>query len=141
MAPGARRAARSARTRRWCSTSNCSPFPDRHRPAQGAAMPRQMTRTPFLVVSALSVALVLGACKPDGDATADQGTAAADPAAGTSLEIEGLPSEKAQASYMVGMDIAESLQQVEDEVDVDVVIDAIRETLGDGTPKLNDAQR
>src|SRR5690606_33311756 len=43
--------------------------------------------------------------------------------------------------YMVGMDIAESLQQVEDEVDVDVVIDAIRETLGDGTPKLNDAQR
>src|SRR5690606_38534170 len=51
------------------------------------------------------------------------------------------PTEKAQASYMVGMDIAESLKQVEGEIDVAVVITAIEETLAGGTPKLSDAQR
>ena len=59
----------------------------------------------------------------------------------TGLEIAGLPDEKAQASYMVGMDIGESLEQIEGEVDIAIVIEAIEATLAGEDPKLTEAQR
>ena len=90
---------------------------------------------------ALSVALALAGCKPTDDApAADAATTAADPADG-SLRIEGLADEKAQVSYMVGMDIGESLEQIKDQVDIDVVVEAMQATLAGGTLKLSDEQR
>ena len=95
-------------------------------------------------VIALSIALALAACKPaDEAATTEEGaadTATADGDA-TGLEIAGLPNEKAQASYMVGMDIGESLEQIEDEVDIAIVIQAIEATLAGEDPKLTEEQR
>lgn len=94
---------------------------------------------------ALCIALALAACQPGDDtpdAAADDATTAADAADG-SLQIEGLPTEKDQVSYMVGMDIGESLEQIRDEVDIDVVIEAMQATLaGEGEEaKLTDEQR
>lgn len=95
---------------------------------------------------ALAITLALGACKPGDEAGEDAATESADASATAdgapgALKIEGLPTEKAQASYMVGMDIGESLEQVKDEVDVAIVIDAIEATLAGEPPKLDEAQR
>ena len=94
-------------------------------------------------VIALSIALALAACKPADEAATTETADATAPADGdaTGLEIAGLPDEKAQASYMVGMDIGESLEQIEGEVDIAIVIEAIEATLAGEDPKLTEAQR
>ena len=98
---------------------------------------------------ALCVALALAACKGGDDtgeaATSDDATATTEAADDGTLQIEGLPTEKAQVSYMVGMDIGESLEQIRDEVDMDIVIEAMQATVagegeGEGA-KLTDEQR
>ena len=103
-----------------------------------------MNRTTFhRAAVALSIALALAACKPAGD-EADAGDDAATTATtedADALKIEGLPSEKAQVSYMVGMDIGESLEQIEDQVDIDVVIQAMQATLAGEQAKLTEEQR
>lgn len=93
---------------------------------------------------ALSVALAVAACKPADDAATTADAADTGEAAGadaTGLEIAGLPTEKAQASYMVGMDIGESLKQIEGEIDVAVVIEAMQATLAGEDPRLTEEQR
>ena len=92
---------------------------------------------------ALSIALALAACKPADEPAAEGGadTPAAAEGDATGLEIAGLPNEKAQASYMVGMDIGESLEQIKGEVDIAIVIEAIEATLAGGDPKLTEEQR
>ena len=95
---------------------------------------------------ALCIALALAACKPTDDAadaaTADDAaTTEAAGEAGDALAIEGLPTEKAQVSYMVGMDIGESLEQIQDQVDMAVVIDAMQATLAGEGAKLTEEQR
>lgn len=94
---------------------------------------------------ALCAALALAACQPSdkadeasADTPATTDAAAGDPDA---LAIEGLPDEKSQASYMVGMDIGESIEQIEGQVDIDIVIEAMRATLAGEDPKLTEEQR
>lgn len=95
---------------------------------------------------ALCVALALAACQPGedaGEATTNEATATTEAADDGTLQIEGLPTEKAQVSYMVGMDIGESLEQIRDEVDMEIVIEAMQATVtgeGEGA-KLTDEQR
>ena len=92
---------------------------------------------------AIAIALALVACKPADDATTGDEAAASTEAAGEdgALKIAGLPTEKDQASYMVGMDVGESLKQIEDQVDIDVVINAMRATLAGEPAKLTEEQR
>ncbi|KAB8195013.1 hypothetical protein FKV24_005520 [Lysobacter maris] len=104
--------------------------------------PIARTAKAALTASVLSIAL-LSACSPSGEAsgeaagdTADAADAAdADKADGDALVIEGLEGDKAQASYMIGMEIGKSLESVKDEVDTDVLFGAIRDSL-DGKPSL-----
>ena len=105
-----------------------------------------MNRTSFQRAAiALSIAFALAACKPADDAaTADADAPAADAAdgaAGDGLKVEGLADEKAQVSYMVGMDIGESLEQIKDQVEFDIVVEAMEATLAGGDTKLTDEQR
>lgn len=105
-----------------------------------------MNRTSFhRAAIALSIAFALAACKPSEDtATTDPDAPAADAADATTadgLKVEGLADEKAQVSYMVGMDIGESLEQIKDQVEFDIVVEAMEATLAGGSTKLDDEQR
>lgn len=86
--------------------------------------------------------LALAACQPsDGGkdagskAATAKGETAADPDA-----IPGLPTEKDRASYMIGMDIGKSLQPVKDEVDVDVMMRALKASLAGQKLQMTEEQ-
>jgi FKBP-type peptidyl-prolyl cis-trans isomerase FkpA len=51
-----------------------------------------------------------------------------------------LTTEKDRISYTVGMDVARMIEPIKDEVDLDVVLRAMRETLTGQSPALTDAQ-
>jgi FKBP-type peptidyl-prolyl cis-trans isomerase FkpA len=46
--------------------------------------------------------------------------------------VETLATEKDKVSYMVGMDMASGLQPIKDEIDLNIVMQALRETLAGG---------
>lgn len=101
-------------------------------------LPRNLT----LAVAAASCALALAACKPidkDAAAKAEAKTGEAKADAGAE-KIEGLPTEKHQVSYMIGMDIGKSLKPMTDDVDLDTVKRAIDDVFADKKPLLNEEQ-
>ncbi len=101
----------------------------------------KLSRNLTLAVATASCALALAACKPiDKDAAA--GDAKADAAKKTdgAEKIEGLPTEKQQVSYMIGMDIGKSLKPMKEEVDMATLQRAINDVFGDKKPLLNDEQ-
>lgn len=99
-----------------------------------------------LSVGILAAALVaLAGCNaaqepvvPANDAATQQGAAAADGAA--SLEIAGLDGEKERVSYMIGMDMSQSLEQIKDEIDIDTVAKAMNDRLSGGKLLMTDEQ-
>jgi FKBP-type peptidyl-prolyl cis-trans isomerase FkpA len=102
-------------------------------------MSRFLPRTaPILAVA---IALSLAACQKAGDADTAKADAAASGETAGGLDIPGLKGEKAQASYMVGMDLAESLEPIKEKIDLDVVVEAMRTGLTGGEAKLDDEQR
>lgn len=96
----------------------------------------------LLTVTALSFAIA--ACQPDGNGEGDADTAdaTADAAASAdgSLQIEGLSSEKEQVSYMIGRDIARSLEEVKGEFDIEILSDAIVAGLAGEESLMTDEQ-
>lgn len=93
-------------------------------------------------MAAITLSLAIAACQPgdkaDADKTANKTANQADSTA--PLKIKGLASEKEQVSYMIGLDLARSLEQIKDEVDVDTLAKAIKTSLSDGKPLMNDEQ-
>lgn len=93
-----------------------------------------------------SLVLTLGACKPAGKddkaEPAADGTAATATAAGDAVvaDIPGLDTERKQVSYMIGMDMAKSLDPIKDTLDVDVLADAMRAAFAGEKSKLTDEQ-
>ena len=91
-----------------------------------------------LSTTALAAALMFGlaACKQDDKATADKAAAGADKTAAAATAdkdaIPGLPTEKDRNSYMVGMALAKQFEPMKDEIDVDVVVKALRDALAGG---------
>ncbi len=51
-----------------------------------------------------------------------------------------LTTDKDKVSYMVGMDVGRSLAQIKDEIDVDVLVQGIKDSIAGGATKLNDEQ-
>lgn len=90
-------------------------------------LPRNATVT----VLAASLALVLGACKPieGGDKAAAKSDAKE--AGAADGKIAGLPTEKEQVSYMIGMDMAKSLKPIKDEIDLATLNKAIKASFAD----------
>ena len=84
------------------------------------------------LAAALLVALVAG-CQPGDKAGADKAAAATSPAAADGKAdkdaIPGLPTEKDRNSYMVGMALAKQFKPMQDDIDVDVVVKALRDSL------------
>jgi FKBP-type peptidyl-prolyl cis-trans isomerase FkpA len=79
-----------------------------------------------VAVLAASLALALAACNKPGSETAKPAAEAAAGAPATT--IAGLPTQKDQDSYMVGMALGKQLEPMKDDIDLDVVTKAIRST-------------
>ncbi len=100
------------------------------------------------VLATTVLALGLAACdKPATDADPADATDATEAATADSgstadgaLVIEGLKDEKAQAGYMIGLQMAKSLEPVKSEIDQDALFDAIRTTLAGEKPLMSDEQ-
>jgi FKBP-type peptidyl-prolyl cis-trans isomerase FkpA/FKBP-type peptidyl-prolyl cis-trans isomerase FklB len=89
-----------------------------------------MQTFPRIAATALAASLVLAfaACKPGagGAAKPDAGATAAKP---DKDAVPGLPTEKDRNSYMVGMALARQFEPMKDQVDVDVVVKALKTSL------------
>lgn len=87
-----------------------------------------MRLSPRFAVTALAVSLaLLAGCNktdaPKGEAKTDAATTA------DAEAIPGLPTEKDRNSYMVGMALGRQFEPMKDELDIDVVVKAIKTTL------------
>jgi FKBP-type peptidyl-prolyl cis-trans isomerase FkpA len=98
-----------------------------------------MNRFPRIAVVAAFVSLAVAAgCQQQGEQAADKPATAAqqkDPDA-----IPGLATEKERVSYMVGMDLAKSLEPVKDEIDLETMNKALKATLAGEKPLMTDEQ-
>jgi FKBP-type peptidyl-prolyl cis-trans isomerases 1 len=98
-------------------------------------------RLPLMIFAAASLTLVAAGCKPsDKDKTAGEKPAATADKAGATKAIPGLPTEKEQVSYMIGMAMAKQLETAKDEIDVDVIAKAIKASLAGQKLLLTDEQ-
>lgn len=95
---------------------------------------------PRTALLAASLTLALVACKSDDKTTAPTDSAETADASAEPLKIKGLPTEKDQVSYMIGLDLAKALEQVKDEIDVDTLAKAIKTELSGGTSLMTDEQ-
>ena len=102
-----------------------------------------LLRTTQTALVAMTLAISLAACdKPAdsadaADAAKTDKTAAAEDGA---LDIAGLEGEKAQAGYMIGMEMAKSLEPVKEEIDQEALFKAIRGVLAGEEPLMTDEQ-
>lgn len=95
-----------------------------------------------------SLVLTLSACKPpedkgDAETAAEAGTeeaAKTEPGAPAVAGIDGLETEKKQVSYMIGLDMAKSLAPIKDDLDVEVIAEAMAAAFAGETPKLTEEQ-
>ena len=99
-----------------------------------------MNNTVRLLSAALALALAvpLVGCNKPADTAAKAPAEKKDAASGD--KIAGLPTEKDQISYMVGMDIAKLLEPAKSEVDLDTAVKALRDVLGGKKVLLSEEQ-
>lgn len=90
-----------------------------------------------------SLVLSLSACKSE---TTDEAAPAAEAAvageAGAPIipGVAGLETERAQVSYMIGRDIANSMKIIKDDLDLDILRQAMEDTFQERDSKLTDEQ-
>jgi FKBP-type peptidyl-prolyl cis-trans isomerase FkpA len=96
-----------------------------------------MKRSPRLASTALAVSLLaLAGCNKTGD----QANITTDNASVDANAMPGLPTEKARDSYMVGMAMAKQLEPIKDELDMDLLVKAMRTTLAGEKTLMTDQQ-
>ena len=92
-------------------------------------------------LTVVSLGLLVAGCNKPGDKPADAKTDAATAAKGADdKSIPGLATEKEQVSYMIGMDMARSLEPVKDEIDLDTMNKALKSALAGEKPLLDETQ-
>ena len=99
---------------------------------------RANTRSTALVLATASLVALLAGCNADKAGTpadADAAKAGDTAVAADKDAVPGLPTEKDRNSYMVGMALGKQFEPMKDEIDVDVVVRALRDTL-DGKKTL-----
>ena len=104
---------------------------------------KSFPRSAAAVLSAATLALFVAGCKPgDKPAAAKPDAAAATDGAqpAGAVSVAGLPTEKEQVSYMVGMAMAKNLEPMKDEIDLDTMMKAIRSSLAGEKLLLDDKQ-
>lgn len=94
-----------------------------------------------LVLASLVLSLV--ACAPAdeaGEAKSADESAAGDYDGPGIAGIEGLETEKEQISYMIGLDMAKSLEPIKDGLDVEVFAEAMKAQFAGEEPRMTDEQ-
>ena len=94
-------------------------------------------RLPLTLAVAASLTILAAGCKP-GDKAADKAATAAKNS--DTKAIPGLPTEKDQVSYMIGMAMAKQLEATKEDIDVDVIAKAIKTSLAGQKMLLTDEQ-
>ena len=97
---------------------------------------------PLIRTTALTAAMLfaLSACKAgDKPVAVGPGGANANGAAGAS-QYPGLPTEKEQVSYTIGMAMGKQLTEIKGEIDVDTLVKALKTQLSGGHALLTEAQ-
>ena len=102
-------------------------------------------RRSLIILSSLAIAVTfaLGACKKPAEGPAAAGGKSADAAKNgdkPAQTIPGLPTDKAQVSYMIGMTMGKQLEQAKDEVDLDVLKKGLRTSMNGEKPLMDDKQ-
>ena len=100
-------------------------------------------RTLTLAASVAAASITMAACKPieaDGAAAGGEKAAEGDTKAEGGTKYPGLPTEKAQDSYMIGMDLGRNLKPIKDEIDMKIVNQALQDVLDDKKTKLTEEQ-
>lgn len=98
---------------------------------------------PFARSTVLAVAtlLALSACKGENKPVdVSSGAAEAGKAATDKTGYPGLPTEKEQVSYTIGMAMGKQLSEIKDEVNVDTVVKALRTQMEGGKALVTDEQ-
>ena len=95
-------------------------------------------------VLAIASVLALAACDKGAQKPADAAAEAAKPADAADPKAAGkypgLPTEKEQASYMIGMITGKNLEPMKDEINVDTLVKALRSSLAGEKLLLTDEQ-
>ena len=78
---------------------------------------------------AASLVLALAACKPGANGDGKKAEAATTSAKADKDAVPGLPTEKDRNSYMVGMALARQFEPMKDQIDLDVVVKALKTSL------------
>ncbi len=90
---------------------------------------------------AIAAVLALSACdKPGAKADAAKPATGDKVASADSAKFPGLPTEKEQISYAIGMAMGKQLAEIKDEVNVDTVVKALRSQMASEKLLLNDEQ-
>ena len=100
----------------------------------------KLVRATATSLLAASLLVALGACKKIEPASEREPGTAAEAGAPAALEIRGLPTEKHQAGYAIGMQIGGTLQEIKDEVDFDALVKAMRTSMDGGEPLMTEDQ-
>lgn len=99
-------------------------------PNKPGSLRRGPVRPALALLGAALLAVLLGACDAGkGDVDKTGSTSADAAAAGDKDAVPGLPTEKARNSYMVGMALARQFEPMRDEIDVDVLVRGLRDSL------------
>lgn len=88
----------------------------------------RFSRHVSVALAATALAVTVTACNPPADKAKTE-PKAEEAAKDAGPQIAGLPTEKDKVSYMIGMQMGKSLEQVKDEVDVDVIAKAIKSSI------------
>lgn len=92
--------------------------------------------------AALAVAFALAACKPIDDEAASA-PAAGDPEVASTPGIEGidgLETAQQQAGYVIGLELGGTLVPVREEVDLDAMMEGVRDSVAGREPKVSEQQ-
>jgi FKBP-type peptidyl-prolyl cis-trans isomerase FkpA/FKBP-type peptidyl-prolyl cis-trans isomerase FklB len=100
---------------------------------------KSFLRIPLTVLALASLTLLAAGCKP-ADKAADKPAASAEAKGDTAVTIAGLPTEKDQVSYMIGMDLGKSFEPFKDEIDVDRVAKTIKAMMAGEKPLMDEKQ-
>ena len=93
-----------------------------------------------LALAIASLAALTAACNKPADKAEADATAKDTQAEGAAKKIPGLATEKEQVSYMIGMDMARSLEPVKDEIDIETLHKALKSSLAGEKLLLDEKQ-
>lgn len=100
--------------------------------------PRHLPRAAVTALAAATLSLLAAGCQPGDKDTGESGTPEA--AAAGAVQVAGLETEKEQVSYMIGRDIARSLEEVKDDIDLATLQEALEAGLAGEEPLMTEEQ-